>query len=112
MNSNKYIFKKKFNLKIKSKRRLFVESAVMFMFSFFLVYINYLIPNKNLLLQSIPNTLIKTFILIIDLFLNLFDIFLVIFIFVSSVISFVLLIGSFYRISKVIKRKTKNISYK
>ena len=47
--SDKYILKKKLNLRRKSKRRLFIESAFMFIFSFILVYINYLIPNKNLL---------------------------------------------------------------
>ena len=112
MNSNKYIFKKKLNLKRKSKRRLCIESALMFILSLLLVYINYLIPNKNLLLQNIPNTLNKSFVLIFDLFLNLLDIFLVVFIFISSVLSLILLIGSLYRISRVVKRKTRNISYK
>ena len=112
MNSNKYIFKKKLNLKRKSKRRLCIESALMFILSLFLVYINYLIPNKNLLLQNVPSTLNKSFVLIFDLFLNLLDIFLVVFIFVSSVLSLILLIGSLYRISRVVRRKTRNISYK
>ena len=57
MNSNKYIFKKKLSLRRKSKRRLFIESAFMFSFSVFLIYINYLIPNKNLLLQNLSTTL-------------------------------------------------------
>ena len=112
MNSNKYIFKKKLNLKRKSKRRLFIESAVMFFLSLCLVYLNYLIPNKYLLLKNIPNNVNESFILIIDLFLKLFDVFLVIFIFISLIISLILLIGSFYRLLRVIRRKTKNISYK
>ena len=36
MNSNKYIFKKKLSLRRKSKRRLFTESALMFILSLFL----------------------------------------------------------------------------
>ena len=112
MNSNKYIFKKKLSLRRKSKKRLFIESAFMFFLSLFLIYINYLIPNKNLLLQNLPKTLNKSFILLIDLFSNLYEILLIIFIFISSIITLILLIGSFYRIFRVSKRKTKLISYK
>ena len=112
MNSNKYIFKKKLSLRRKSKKRLFIESAFMFILSLFLIYINYLIPNKNLLLQNLPKTLNKSFILLIDLFSNLYEILLIVFIFISSIITLILLIGSFYRIFRVLKRKTKFISYK
>ena len=112
MKSNKYIFKKKLSLRRKSKRRLMIESAFMLILSIFLVYINYLIPKKNLLLQNLPNSLSKSISLFIDLLLNLYEIFLVSFIFVSSIISLILLIGFFSRIIKLVKRKTKIISYK
>jgi len=112
MNSNKYIFKKKFNLKRKSKKTLFIESAIMFFLSLFLVYINYLIPNKNLLIQNLPNTLNKTFLLIIDLFSNLLSISLVIFVFISLIISFIFFMGSIYRIFRIAKKKSRVISYK
>ena len=79
--TDKYIFKKKLNLRRKSKRRLFTESFFLFILSLLLVYINYLIPNKNLLLQNLPSTLNKSFLLLIDLFSYLYEIFLVIFIF-------------------------------
>ena len=52
--SDKYIFKKKLNLRRKSKRRLFTESFFLIILSILLVYINYLIPNKNLLFQNLP----------------------------------------------------------
>ena len=110
--SDKYIFKKKLNLRRKSKRRLFTESFILFILSFFLVYINYLIPNKNLLLQNLPSTFNKTFLLIIDLFSYLYEIFLVIFIFASSITALILMLGSFYRLYRVSKRKSKQISYK
>ncbi len=112
MKSDKYIFKKKLSLRRKSKRRLFIEAFFFFIFSLLLVYINYLIPNKNLLLQNLPLTFNKSFILIIDLFLNLFDIFLVIFIFVSYFTSLLLLIGSLYRLFRISKRMSKQIIYK
>jgi hypothetical protein len=112
MNSDKYIFKKKLGLRRKSKRRLFTESAFLFFLSLLLVYINYLIPNKNLLIQNLPKTFNKFFILIIDLFSNLYEICLVIFIFVSFFISLILMIGSFYRLIRIYKRKSKQVFYK
>lgn len=112
MNSNKYIFKKKLSLRRKSKRKLFFESALMFILSIFLVYINYLIPNKNLILKNLPTTLNKSFLLIIDLFSNLYEVFLIFFIIVSYLISLILLVGSLYRIFKISRRRTRKISYK
>ena len=110
--SDKYIFKKKLNLRRKSKKRLFTESFFLFIFSLLLVYINYLIPNKNLLLQNLPSTLNKSFLLLIELFSYLYEIFLVIFIFVSSFTALILMIGSFYRLFRVSKRKSKQFIYK
>ena len=112
MNSNKYIFKKKLSLRRKTNRRLVIESVFMLILGIFLVYVNYLIPNKNLLLQNLPKTINKSFLLINDLFLNLYEIFLVIFIFTSTLIALVLLIGSFYRIFRILKRRTKQFNYK
>ena len=110
--SDKYIFKKKLSLKRKSKIRLFYESAFMFILSLFLVYINNLIPNKSSLLKNLPINLNNTFMIIIDLFSNIYEISLVIFIFLSYMIVFLLLVGSFYRIFRIAKRKTKVINYK
>ncbi len=110
--SDKYIFKKKLSLRRKSKRRLFTESFFLFILSILLVYINYLIPNKNLLLKNLPSTFNKSFLLLIDLFSYLYHIFLVIFIFASSFTALILLIGSFYRLFRVYKRKSKQIIYK
>ena len=109
---DKYIFKKKLNLRRKSKRRLFTESFFLFILSVLFVYINYLIPNKNLLLQNLPSTFNKSFLLLIDLFSYLYEIFFVIFIFVSSLTAFILMIGSFYRLFRISKRKSKQIIYK
>ena len=110
--SDKNIFKKKLNLRRKSKKRLFTESFFLFIFSVLLVYINYLIPNKKLLLQNLPTTINKSFLLFIDLFSYLFEILLVIFIFVSSFTALILMIGCFNRLFKVSKKKSKQIVYK
>ena len=63
--NEKYIFKKKLNLRRKSKKRLFTESFFLFILSVLLVYINYLIPNKNILLQNLPSTFNKSFLLLL-----------------------------------------------
>ena len=110
--SDKYIFKKKLNLRRKSKRRLFTESFFLFILSVLLVYINYLIPNKNLLLQNLPSTFNKSFLLLIDLFSYLYEMFLVIFIFASYLTALMLMIGSINRLFRISKRKSKQIIYK
>ena len=110
--SDKYIFKKRLSLRRKSKRRLFIESGILLILSIVCVYLNYLIPNKNLLFQNLPTTLNNSFELLIDLFLNLFDIFLVIFTFISYFVSLILFIGSVSRVVKITKRKTRVINYK
>ena len=110
--NHQYIFKKKLNLRRKSKKRLFTESFFLFILSVLLVYIIYLIPNKKLLLQNLPTTINKSFLLFIDLFSYLYEIFLVIFIFASSFTALILMLGSLYRLFRVSKRKSKQISYK
>ena len=110
--SDKYIFKKKLTLSRKSKRSLFIESVLMFILSLLLLYINYLIPEKNLLFQNLPRNLNKLFLVIIDLFSNLYEIFLVFFILIISITSLILLMGSLYRLFRIIRRKTRLISYK
>ena len=110
--SDKYIFKKRLSLRRKSKRRLFIESGFLLVLSIICVYLNYLIPNKNLLFQNLPTNLTISFELLIDLFLNLFDIFLVIFTFISYFIALILFIGSVSRIVKITNRKIRIINYK
>jgi len=110
--TEKYIFKNKLNLRRKSKKRLITESFFLFLLSVLIVFINYLIPNKNLLLQNLPSSFNKSFLLLIDLFSYLYEIFLVIFIFVSSLTALIFMIGSFNRLFKVSNRKSKQIVYK
>ena len=110
--SDKYFFKKKLTLHRKSKRKLIKESFFMLSSGLLIIYLNYLIPNKNLLLKNLPTTFNKSFILIIELFSNLYEIFLVIFIFISSFTALIFMIGSFYRLFSVSKRKSKQIIYK
>ena len=112
INSDKYIFKKKLSLSRKTKKRLFIESAFMLILSLLLIYINHLIPNKSLLLENLNINFIKSFRLIIELFSNLYDIFLVFFMLISCITVFILLMGSFYRIFRIARRKSKQIIYR
>ena len=75
-------------------------------------FIKELQKSKNLLLQKLPSTFNKSFLLLIELFSYLYEIFLVIFIFASYFTAFILMVGSFYRLFRVSKRKSKQISYK
>ena len=112
INSDKYIFKKKLSLSRKTKKRLFIESAFMLILSLLLIYINYLIPNKNTLIENLNINFIKSFQLIIELFSNLYEVFLVFFMLISFITVFILLMGSFYRIFRIAKRKSKQIIYR
>ena len=111
MNSDKYIFKKKLNSRRKSKRRLFIESFFMLTSSFFLAYIFYVIPNKNLLLQNFFISLNDSFLLLNDLFINLFQISVVLFILALPVVIFIFLLGSLMRFIRIAKRKNKMLNF-
>ena len=110
--SEKYLFKNKLNMRRKSKRRLLRESAFMLFSGLVLIYINYLIPKKAFLFENFIGNFEKSFNVLAELSIYLFQIALVIFISLTIISSGILLIGSFYRIIRVAKRKTKHISYK
>jgi len=110
--SDKYLFKKKLTLRRKSKKNLIRESLLMFLLGFLIIYLNYLVPNKINLFKNITFTLGKTLNLLNQLLPLLLEISIVFIIFVSLTFSIILFMGSFYRVIKVIKRKTKKISYK
>ena len=111
-NNGKYLFKKKLPLRRKSKRSLFAESVFMFFLSLLLIYINYLIPNKTLLIQGLPIAFNKIFLLVIEFCSMLPEILLVIFMLISLLSSLFLILGAFYRVIRIFSRKTKKITYK
>ena len=110
--SDKNLFKKKLTLKRKTKSRLLSESILMLFLSSLLIYINYLIPSKIFLFTNFFNTFGEMFKEILNLFSYFYQIFLVLFIIITLFISVILIVGSINRILKIIKRKTKQISYK
>ena len=111
-NSEKFIFKKKLSLRRKSKRKLIKESLLMLSFSFLIIYLNYLIPNKNIIFINFSKNIRKVTINFFDSLSYFYEIFLVIFMSVSFIFTFVLILGSFLRILRILKRKTMRIRLK
>ena len=111
-NSDNFLFKKKLSLRRKSKRKLIKESIVMFSCSILLIYINYIIPNKILIFNSFLNNFGKLISNILNSISYSYDICLAIFIVISLIFAFILLLGAFSSLMKIIRRKSKRITFK
>ena len=111
-NSDKYLFKKKLSLSRKSKRKLIKESFFMFAFSFLIIYLNYLIPDKKLIFDNFFTNFQELFTLILEIITYVYEISFVIFITVSLIFSLILILGAFSRLFKIVKRKSKKINLK
>ena len=110
--SDKYLFKKKLTLRRKSKKQLLIESFYMVLLSFLLLCLNYLISNKLSLFKNFSSNFENILKLSGELFYYIYQIFLVIFIICSLLITFILIVGSLSRVLKVMRRKTKQVSFK
>ena len=111
-NSDKFLFKKKLSLRRKSKGKLIKESFVMLSFSFFIIYINYLIPNKTLIFDNFLYNFRKLITNILNSISYLYEICLGIFIVFSLICSLILILGAFSRLMKIVKRKSRPIRFK
>ena len=111
-NSDRFFFKKKLSLRRKSKGKLIKESFVMFSFSIFIFYINYLIPNKIIIFNNFINNIGKLITNILDSLSYSYEICLAIFIVFSLIFSLILMLGAFTRIMKIVKRKSRQIRFK
>ncbi len=111
-NSDRFFFKKKLSLRRKSKGKLIKESFVMFSFSIFIFYINYLIPNKIIIFNNFINNIGRLITNILDSISYSYEICLAIFIVFSLIFSLILMLGAFTRIMKIVKRKSRQIRFK
>ena len=111
-NSDKYFFKKRLSLRRKSKSKLINESFTMIFFSALIIYLNYLIPNKILILKNLLINFSKLFANVLDSVSYIYEICLSIFIIFSLIFALILIMGSFSRILKVVKRKSSRLSLK
>ena len=109
MKSDKFLFKKKLSLRRKSKSKLIKELLIMFSFSFFIIYMVYLIPDKILIFNNLSKNLGKLLENITNSIFYIYEICLAIFIVISIFFALILMIGSFSRIIKILKRKTKRL---
>ncbi len=108
-NSDKYFFKKKLSLRRKSKSKLIYEAFIMLFFSAVIIYLNYLIPNKISILNNLLDNFSKLFFNFLKSISYIYEICLFIFIILSLILALFLIIGSFSRILKVVKRKTSRV---
>ena len=111
-NSDKYFFKKKLSLRRKSKSKLINESFIMIFFSVLIIYLIYLIPNKISIFRNLLINFSKLFANVLDSIPYIYEICLFIFIVFSLIFALILIIGSFSRILKVVKRKTSRLNFK
>ena len=111
-NSDKFIFKKKLSLRRKSNRKIINETYILLSFSIFIIYINYLIPNKEAVFNNFFNNLNELTKNILNSIYYIYEIFLVIFIVVSIIFALIMMMGSFSRLIKLIRRKSRKISFK
>ena len=110
-NSDKYFFKKKLSLRRKSKSKLIKESFIMLIFSFLIIYLNYLIPNKISIFSNLLDNFSKLITNILDSFTYLYEICITVIIIFSLILALILLVGSFSRMLKVVKRKTSRVKF-
>ena len=104
-NSEKYFFKRKLSLRRKSKNKLRKESFLMFSFGSLIIYLNFLIPNSLSILSNFYSNFGKLIGYFMDSMVYFYEICLAIFIVVSLFVSLILILGSFSRMVKVIKKR-------
>ena len=107
--SKQYLFKNKLNIRRKSKKELLMESLIMMIFSLFLLFINYLIPQKIELFKSFNNNIIGIFSNLLEILSYSLEILIVLLICFTLLLSLFLIVGSINRIFKVIYYKSKKI---
>ena len=111
-NSNNFLFKKKLSLRRKSKRNLIKESFFMFSFGILIIYLNYLIPNKISIFSNLLNNFSKLKANILVLISYSYQVCIALFIVISLIFAFILMLGTFSRLMKVVKRKSRKYTFR
>ena len=109
--SRQYLFKNKLTIKRKSKMKLLSESLYMFISALVLIFFNYLIPQKKILIYSFVDNINQIYINFLNFFKYFYQIFIVIFILFTSIASIVLFIGALYRLYRILRRKTRKFNF-
>ena len=107
--SRQFLFKNKLNKRGKSRRELIKESFFMMIVGLFLLLINYLIPQKNELFNSVKNNAIDTLNNLLEIVSYSLEIVIVLLICFTLLISIFLIAGSINRLIKLFfSRSRKN----
>jgi len=109
--SRQYLFKNKLTIKRKSNMKLFSESLFMFISALVLIFFNYLIPQKKILIYSFTNNIYQIYKNFLNFFKYFYQILLVLFIIFGLILSILLIIGALNRIYKILRRKTRKLKY-
>ena len=110
--SNQYLFKKKINIRRKSKKELVKESFFMMIFGLFLLLVNYYVPQKMELFNSFRKNIFDIYNNLFEIILKSFEIIVVLLICFTLIISIVLIIGSIFRIVKIFQGKPSKIRFR
>ena len=107
--SKQYLFKNKLNKRSKSKRELLRESFFMMIFGLFLLLINYSIPQKKELFNSLKKNIFETLDSILEILSNSFEILKVLLICFTLLTSIFFIVGSINRLVKVLLPRSRKI---
>ena len=110
--SNQYLFKKKINIRRKSKKKLVKESFFMMIFGLSILLVNYYVPQKMELFNSFRKNIFDIYDNLFEIILKSFEIIVVILICFTLIISIVLIIGSISRIIKIFQKKPSKIRFR
>ena len=110
--SRQYLFKNKFNKRIKSRRELIKESFFMMIVGLFLLLINYLIPQKMELFNSFKNNILDTINNLLEIFSFTLEILIVLLICFSLLISILLIAGSINRIARLLFSRSRKVRFR
>ena len=110
--SRQYLFKNKLNRRGKSKREQIKESFFMMIVGFFLLFINYLIPQKIELFNSFKNNVKNTYNNLVEILSYSLEILIVLLICFTFIISLFLIAGSINRIVKLLLPRSRKIRFR
>ena len=107
--SRQFLFKNKLKIRGKSKRELLKESILMMIFSIFLLYIVYIIPQKIELFNSFKKNIFNIINNLLDILFYSLEILIVLLISFTVLFSLSLMVGSLNRLIKLIQLKSRRI---
>tara|TARA_Y100000589_G_scaffold281525_1_gene278514 strand:+ start:304 stop:657 length:354 start_codon:yes stop_codon:yes gene_type:complete len=110
--SKQYLFKNKINIRRKSKSELIKESFLMMSLGMFLLLINYFIPQKFELFNSLKKNILAVASNSVEIIFYSLEILFVLFISFTFLLSLFLIVGSITRIIKVMVPKSRKISFR